>query len=217
MQTLKGKCFEHNVEIDLFRTKLVFKTKEQECNFINEGIFHVFSVGSVSFWPCRWEVEKKMIEIFKQMYRSTQCRIDCIEHFCQRSSSLIVQSFFYSRHSLDVTYKWYEKNHTYEQMCEDMNRTILNSNFYHKYIAEVISDKKNCSPKWFTEWSTLGEKNESIIEDRDFLILDYLENIGASLNISAFLNGSEQLAKAKMKEIQAIASLRICWTSKTTN
>lgn len=61
-----------------------------------------------------------------------------------------------------------------------------------------------------------GKKWEHHWRSRLF-ILDYLENIGASLNISAFLNGSEQLAKAKMKEIQAIASLRICWTSKTTN
>ena len=36
--------------------------------------------------------------------------------------------------------------------------------------------------------------------DRDFLILGYLENIDASLNISAFLNGHEQIAKIKMKE-----------------
>ena len=41
--------------------------------------------------------------------------------------------------------------------------------------------------------------------DRVFLISDYLENIGASLNISAFLNGCEQLRKAEVKKSQVLA------------
>ena len=46
---------------------------------------------------------------------------------------------------------------------------------------------------------------------RDFLISDYLENIGASLNLTyqPFFNGRKQLTKAEAKEIRAIASVRI--------
>ena len=45
--------------------------------------------------------------------------------------------------------------------------------------------------------------------DWGFLISDHLENIDASLKISAFFKCREQLIKAKVKEIQAIASVRI--------
>ena len=37
-----------------------------------------------------------------------------------------------------------------------------------------------------------------------FLISDDLESIGVSLNIPAFLNGRDQLIKARVKESQAI-------------
>ena len=49
----------------------------------------------------------------------------------------------------------------------------------------------------------------SIMEDQGFLISDDLESIGVSLNIPAFLNDRDQLTKAKVKENQAIASVRI--------
>ena len=38
---------------------------------------------------------------------------------------------------------------------------------------------------------------------------DDLERIGVSLNRPAFLNGRDKLTKAKVKENQAIASVRI--------
>ena len=47
------------------------------------------------------------------------------------------------------------------------------------------------------------------MEDRGFLTSDDLERIGVSLNRPAFLNGRDQLTKAKVKENQAIASVRI--------
>ena len=38
-------------------------------------------------------------------------------------------------------------------------------------------------------------KNDSIMEDRGFLLPDYLENSRASLIYQLFLNGHEQLTK----------------------
>ena len=45
--------------------------------------------------------------------------------------------------------------------------------------------------------------------DRDFLISDYLENIGDHLIYQPFLNGREQLRKAEVKVSQTIGSVRI--------
>ena len=50
-------------------------------------------------------------------------------------------------------------------------------------------------------------KDNSITTDLVFLIFDYLEKIGASLDISAFLKGREQLKKAEMKEAQILVQL----------
>ena len=50
-------------------------------------------------------------------------------------------------------------------------------------------------------------KNNSITTDLIFLIFDYLEKIGASLDISAFLKGREQLKKAEMKEAPILVQL----------
>ena len=53
-------------------------------------------------------------------------------------------------------------------------------------------------------------KDDIIMADHGFFISEYLENIGASVIYRLFLNGSEQLIKkAKLKESQAIASVRI--------
>ena len=46
-----------------------------------------------------------MPEIFKTMYPSTQCIIDCTEIFCQRLSSLSSQSAIYPNCKHHVTYK----------------------------------------------------------------------------------------------------------------
>lgn len=43
------------------------------------------------------------------------------------------------------------------------------------------------------------------------LISHNLENISITLNISAFLNVSEQLTKAEVGEWQAVVSIRICF------
>ena len=45
--------------------------------------------------------------------------------------------------------------------------------------------------------------------DRGFLRSDDLKGIDVSLDIPTFLNGRDQLAKAEVKESQAIALVRI--------
>ena len=77
-----------------------------------------------------------------------------------------------------------------------------------------FSDKEIVHRSGFAKWRTLG-KNDSIMADRGILISNDLESIGVSFNISAFLNGSDQLTKAEVKESQAIASVRIYVASNT--
>ena len=54
-----------------------------------------------------------------------------------------------------------------------------------------------------------GVEVTSVMTDREFLIHEELEKIGVSLNIPAFLGGRQQLTKAKVKESQTIASVKI--------
>ena len=72
MQIYKRKYFEHSVKKEIFWTKLIFKTKEQERDFM------------ISF--------EDMPENFKETYPSVPCIIDYTEHFCQRPSSFTIQS-----------------------------------------------------------------------------------------------------------------------------
>ena len=58
MEIYKRKYFEHNVKKDIFWTKLIFKTKEQENVFMMN-----FEGMSVSF---------------KGTFSSARCKIDCI-------------------------------------------------------------------------------------------------------------------------------------------
>ena len=56
--------------------KLIFKTKEQECDFIKALMkmdkFHIFLMGGIPIWPCRQQVGKDMPEDFYQTYPSVQ-------------------------------------------------------------------------------------------------------------------------------------------------
>ena len=48
--------------------KLIFKTKEQECDFIKALMkmdkFHIFLMGGIPIWPRRQQVGKDMPEDF---------------------------------------------------------------------------------------------------------------------------------------------------------
>ena len=71
MQIYKRKYFEDIVKKEIFWKKLIFKTKEQEGDFM------------ISL--------EVMSENFKGTYPSARCIIDSTEHFYQRPSSLTVQ------------------------------------------------------------------------------------------------------------------------------
>ena len=64
-----------------------------------------FSLGSIPVWNSRQQIDESIPETFKQTYPNSRCITDCAELFCQRPSSLFIQSSFYSNNKHHVTYK----------------------------------------------------------------------------------------------------------------
>ena len=63
------------------------------------------SLEEIPIWPSRKQIDETMPESFKKTYPSTRCILDCTEFFCQRPSSLSIQSSLYSSYKHHVTYK----------------------------------------------------------------------------------------------------------------
>ena len=82
MQIYKRKYFEHSLKKEKICTKLIFKTKEQERDFM------------ISF--------ESRPENFKGMYPSARCLMVCTEHFYQRPSSpmLAIKKFHQIRNEI---------------------------------------------------------------------------------------------------------------------
>ena len=64
-----------------------------------------FTMGSIPIWPAKEQIKKTMPDTFKTTYPTTRCIIDCTELYCQRPSSLPMQSNMYSSYESHVTYK----------------------------------------------------------------------------------------------------------------
>ena len=122
-----------------------------------------FSLGSIPIWPSRQQINESMPETFKQIYPNTRCIIDCTELFCQRPSSLSIQSSLYSSYKHHVTYK------DLIGIAPSGAVTFI-SNLY----PGSISDKEITRRSGFLN-EALWAKNDSIMADRGFLISDDLE------------------------------------------
>ena len=68
--------------------------------------FLYLKLGCIPIWPSKGECIASMPQIlFKETYPSTRVIIDCTELFCQRPSSLTIQSSLFSHYKHHVTYK----------------------------------------------------------------------------------------------------------------
>ena len=67
--------------------------------------FLYVKLGCIPIWPSKDECIAPMPQIFKETYPSTRVIIDCTELFCQRPSSLTMQSSLFSHYKHHVTYK----------------------------------------------------------------------------------------------------------------
>ena len=65
--------------------------------------FLYFSLGSQPIWPSKQVILDTMPESFRSTYPTTRCIIDATELFCQRPSSLTLQSALYSSYKHHVT------------------------------------------------------------------------------------------------------------------
>ena len=109
--------------------------------------FIYFSLGSISIWPSREQIQGT--GNFKSLYPSTRCIIDCTELFCQRPSSLTIQSSLYSSYKHQVTYKGLVEiapsgsiifiSHLYEGSISDKEIVARSGIVSHELWSEVDS------------------------------------------------------------------------------
>ena len=137
-----------------------------------------------------------MPDCFKQTFPNTRVIIDCTELFCQRPSSLTIQSNLFSHYKHHVMYKGLVGiapsgaitfvSELYNGSTSDVEVVkrcgILNENFFNN--------------------------GDDVMADRGFTISDLLPK-NVSLNIPAFLAGREQLSEKEVTESQTIAAVRI--------
>lgn len=156
-----------------------------------------FTLGSLPIWPSRETVNGSMPEFFKNTYPSTRVIIDCTELFCERPSSLQIQSSMYSSYKHHVTYKGL--------IGIAPSGAVT---FVSQLYPGSISDKEIVQRSGMLN-EKLWQVNDSVMADRGFLISDDLKPFGVSLNIPAFLKGRDQLSEGEVKGSQTIASVRI--------
>ena len=60
--------------------------------------FIYFKLGCIPIWPTKDIVFETMLECFKATHPNTRVIIDCTEFFCQKPSSLTIQSSLYSHY-----------------------------------------------------------------------------------------------------------------------
>ena len=159
--------------------------------------FLYFSLGSIPIWPCKEQIAKSMPEIFKKTYPSTRCILDCTELFCQRPSSLSIQSSLYSSYKHHVTYK--------ALIGIAPSGAIT---FVGQLFEGSISDKEIVQRSGILNKSFWNE-GDSVMADRGFTIAEDLKPLNVSLNIPAFLSGRDQLTEKEALESQTVASVRI--------
>ena len=159
--------------------------------------FMYFKLGCIPIWPSKQELQETMPQSFKDTYPTTKCIIDCTELFCQRPSSLAIQSSLFSHYKHHVTYKGLVG------IAPSGAITFVGELFDGSISDVEIVKRSGILQKEF--W----EDGDSVMADRGFTIADLLSPMGVSLNIPSFLRGKDQLSHEEVRESQTIASVRI--------
>ena len=172
-------------------------------NFIS---LHSFKLGCVPIWPTKEIVIKTMPECFKATYPNTRVIIDCTELFCQKPSSLTIQSSLFSHYKHRITYKGLVG-------ISPSGAITFISELYDGSTSDVEIVKR-CGILNKELWS----KDVEVMADRGFTIKKQLEPLGVTLNIPSFLAGKDQLSQEEVTESQTIAAVRnSCRKSYSTN
>ena len=127
---------------------------------------------------------------FKNTYPKTCC---ITELFCQRPSSLSIQSHMYYQYKSHVTYK---------------GLVGISPSGAVTFVSQLnegsISDKEIVKRSGFLT-KELWNNEDSVRADRGFTIEEDLKPLGVSLNILAFLDQRDQLTKDEVKPDNCIS------------
>ena len=152
---------------------------------------------SIPIWPTREQTDKTMPKCFKETYPLTRVILDCTELFCQRPSSLTIQSSLFSFYKHHVAYKGLVG-------ISPSGAITFASQLFDDSISDVeIVRRSGILQK------ELWKSGDSVMADRGFTIAEELRNIGVSLNIPSLLSGRNQLTEEEVTESQTIAAVRI--------
>ena len=156
-----------------------------------------FKLGSVPIWPSKQDLQESMPQCFRDTYPSTKVIIDCTELFCQRPSSLTIQSSLFSHYKHHVTYKGLVG-------IAPSGAITFVSELFDGSISDIEMVKRSGMLQ-----KELWEDGDSVMADRGFTITELLKPLGVALNIPAFLKGQDQLSHEDITESQTIAAVRI--------
>ena len=155
--------------------------------------FIYFKLGCLPIWPAKDIVIETMPECFRDTYPNTRVIIDCTEFFCQKASSLTIQSSLFSHYKHHITYKGL--------IGISLSGTITFVSELYDYDVSL----KRCGILNKELWS----KDDDVMADRGFTIKKQLEPLVVTLNIPSFLAGKDQLSQEEVTESQTIAAVRI--------
>ena len=136
-----------------------------------------------------------MPECFKDTYPNTRVIIDCTELFCQKPSSLTIQSSLFFHYKHHITYKGPVGISPYGAI------TFI-SELYGGSTSDVEMVKR-CAILNKELWS----KNDDDMAERGFTIKKQLEPPDVTLNIPSFLGGKDQLSHEEVMESKTIATV----------
>ena len=153
-------------------------------------------MGCVPTWPTRDIVIETMPECFKDTYPNARVMIDCTELFCQKPSSLTIQSSLFSHYRHDITYKGL--------VGVSPSGTITFISELYDGSTPGVEIVKKCGILNKELW----KKDDDLMAGRGFTIKKQFERLGVPLNMSSYLARKDQLFEKEVTESYIIAAVR---------
>ena len=144
--------------------------------------FIYFKLGSVPIWPAKDVVIETTPECFKATYLNTRMIIDCTELFCEKPSSLTIQSSLSCHYKHHITYKGL--------LGISLSGAIAFISELYDGSTSDVEIVKRCD----ILNKELRSKDDDVMADRGSTIKTQLEPLGVTLNIPSFLARKDQLS-----------------------
>ena len=145
-------------------------------------------MGCVPTWPTRDIVIETMPECFKDTYPNARVMIDCTELFCQKPSSLTIQSSLFSHYRHHITYKGL--------VGVSPSGTITFISELYDGSTPGVEIVKKCGILNKELW----KKDDDLMAGRGFTIKKQFERLGVPLNMSSYLARKDQLFEKEVTE-----------------